>query len=55
MRSTNISARIVILKDLRTNRLTDNPDDVYGFGARFYLKAEVEGKIQEILNGSLNK
>ena len=33
-------------------RLTDNPDNVYGFGARFYLKAEVEGKIQEILNGS---
>lgn len=34
-------------------KIADNPDDVYGLGARYFIKAEEDGKLNEILNGSL--
>lgn len=32
-------------------KIADNPDNVYGLGARCYLKAEKEGRLENILGG----
>lgn len=34
-------------------KIADNPDNVYGRGARSYLKGEKEGKLESILDGGL--
>lgn len=36
-------------------KIADNPDTIYGLGARVYLKAEEEGQIEVILSGSLRQ